>query len=288
MSNEKDQKAKPSLLGQWKNRKQKTEATNEIITRSATDQLIPSAGQQRLWFLQQLYPDNAFYQYAHLYKITGKLDTDILTESFQLLVDRHEILRSNFKSENDSVVVTLRDQAILPSEIVDLTAVSDSQKKERADQLTNSFIQQTFSLEKDLLLRLLIIKITPTEHHLILSIHHIIGDRTSLLLINEEIFKHYKNLSQRKTAEHSVEKIQYLDYALWQQKQTTDPKDLSYWTKQLEGELPILTLPLDTPRPKISTYQGAIQTQKISPDLSKKIQALANQLTVTPKFRWTI
>ena len=282
MSNEKDQKAKPSLLGQWKNRKQKTGATNEIITRSATDQLIPSAGQQRLWFLQQLYPDNAFYQYAHLYKITGKLDTDILTESFQLLVDRHEILRSNFKSENDSVVVTLRDQAILPSEIIDLTAVSDSQKKERADQLTNSFIQQTFSLEKDLLLRLLIIKITPTEHHLILSIHHIIGDRTSLLLINEEIFKHYKNLSQRKTAEHSVKKIQYLDYALWQQKQTTDPKDLSYWTKQLEGELPILTLPLDTPRPKISTYQGAIQTQKISPDLSKKIQALANQLTVTP------
>jgi len=282
MSNEKDQKAKSSLLGQWKNRKQKTEATNDILARTATDQLLPSAGQQRLWFLQQLYPGSSFYQYAHLYKITGKLDTDILIKSFQLLVDHHEILRSNFKSENDTVLVTLRDQVILPSEMVDLTAVSDSQKKEQVDQLTNTFIQQTFSLEKDLLIRILILKISPTQHHLVLSIHHIIGDRASLLLINEEVFKHYKNLSQGKTIEHPIEKIQYLDYALWQQKQKLNPLDVSYWMKQLEGELPNLALPLDISRPKTSTYRGAILTRKISSDLSKKVQELATQLEVTP------
>ncbi len=282
MANEKDQQNKPSLLGQWKNRKQKTNAPNDITARSVTDQTVPSAGQQRLWFLQQRYPDNPFYQYAHLYKITGPLNPELLIQSFQSLVDRHEILRSNFKSENDRIVVTLRDQAVIPSEIVDLTNLVDSEKKEEIDRLTTAFVQRTFSLKKDLLLRILLIKVTPTEHHLILSIHHIIGDRASLIILNEEVFRDYKKLSQSQSTERLPEKIQYLDYALWQKEKKSHQLDVDYWTKQLAGDLPILGLPFDHPRPKISTYRGATLTHKLSPVLSEKIQKLAGQLEVTP------
>ncbi len=282
MSNEKDQKAKPSLLGQWKNRKQKTVVTNDILARTATDQPIPSAGQQRLWFLQQRYPDNAFYQYAHLYKITGDLDSDLLIKSFQLLVDHHEILRSNFKSDQDKVIVTLQNQVTIPAEIIDLSGLNTNEIKEKAKSLTTNFSRKIFALADDILLRILILKITPTEHQLVLSIHHIIGDRGSLLLINEEVFKYYKSLSQGKPVEHSPQKIQYLDYALWQQKQKLNPRDIDYWMEQLTGELPILALPLDTSRPKTPTYQGAILTRKISANLAKKIQELASQLEVTP------
>ena len=282
MSNEKDQKTKPSLLGQWKNRKQQTEAANDIIARTATDQLIPAAGQQRLWFLQQLYPENPFYQYAHVYKINGKLDTDRLIESFQLLIDHHEILRSNFKSTNESVVITIQDQATIPAQILDLTKIEEGRRKEQTNEVTTAFSRRTFDLEEDVLLRLLILKISPTEHHLILSIHHIIGDRASLLLINEAVFNHYKNLSRQQPIVHPTQKIQYPDYALWQQKQKIKPADVNYWMQQLEGTLPILALPLDAPRPKTATYRGATISRNISSEKSDKIKALANKSGVTP------
>ena len=80
-----------SLLDQWKKRK-KAGSTAHLSPRPIGEKAIPSKGQKRLWLLQELYPENPFYQYGHLYKIKGALDIDRLNKSFALLIQRLSLI----------------------------------------------------------------------------------------------------------------------------------------------------------------------------------------------------
>ena len=281
-SHEKNKSLKPSILNQWKNRAQKVTDSTPLKPISKEKPIPLSSGQKRLWFLQQLYTQNPFYQYAHLYQIKGELTVDTLIKSFQLLIDRHEILRSNFEQTDQDVFTKINPSRTISCELKDLSHLNKVEKKEQAKIIANQFAAKTFDLNKDLLIRISLIKFSDQEHQLLLSIHHIIGDRESLLLLNEEVFTCYKALEESKVPILSELSIQYPDFAFWQASQQTNQADIDYWTKQLSGELPLLDLPLDHQRPKKASYKGANSTRNLSVGLSDKIRQLAKKMETTP------
>ena len=57
--------------------------------------------------------------------------------------------------------------------------------------------------------------------------------------------------------------IQYADFVMWQkewQKEESLNQHLQYWKEELSGELPVLQLPMDRPRPAVQTHRGASQS----------------------------
>ncbi|MEL6943979.1 MAG: condensation domain-containing protein, partial [Bacteroidota bacterium] len=127
----------------------------------------------------------------------------------------------------------------------------------------------------DTLLRLANIKMGEQEQLLILSMHHILGDRGSLQILNRELAQLYRG------EELESLPIQYDDYAYWQRQQELRSSDLDYWKEQLSGELPILTLPSDFQRPSSTSFKGAMQSKRFSLDLSKQMKELCKDQHTT-------
>jgi len=182
----KDNIKKSSVLDQWRKRKKESVSIHKITPRPQDSKVAPSSGQQRLWLLQKIYPENPFYQYGHLYKIKGDLDVELLTESFQNLVARHEILRTNFIETSAGVELKIHPTIDFLIEKIELNNNTFSEKD--AQQAIQSFAKKTFDLTQDQLLRIGLLKKSEKEYWMALSIHHIIGDRSSSLILQQEVF----------------------------------------------------------------------------------------------------
>ena len=117
--------------------------------------------------------------------------------------------------------------------------VIDADEQE-AEKLIKEFIRP-FDLTKAPLFRMSIIRVTEEKHLLLVDMHHIISDGASVSVLIDEMTRLY--------AGEALEplRIQYKDYAVWQQHLLTERHKMQeeYWLKELDGELPVLTLPTD-------------------------------------------
>ena len=98
-----------SLLSKWLNRVKKSDDPKGVQPRPGGVKVPLSLGQQRLLFLQQLYPGNPFYHYAEAYKFKGKLEVESLIKSFKIVAQRHDILRTKAVIENGRAIQQVND-----------------------------------------------------------------------------------------------------------------------------------------------------------------------------------
>ena len=281
--NDKNKSAsKLSVLEQWKQRKLADKSVNKLEKKPEGVVDLATKGQQRIWLLQQLNPENIFYQYAHAYHISGPLKEAALLESFRSLKERHKILRSNFVEKETKLELLIKDKKKLDYTFYDISEKLAQDKKLDEEILTKEFTQLTFDLENDHLFRICLIKKSETEHVLLFSIHHIIGDRDSLLIINREVWEKYHALAKSENFQKEDLAIQYEDYAHWQNNLKTTEKVKTYWTDKLAGDLAILDLPKTYERPKIPNYKGAVLKQFLTKQLSSEIIALSKASDTTP------
>ena len=144
---------------------------------------------------------------------------DLLLASFQLVAQRHSILRTTFREENNQVVQHVEAQTTIPTEVVDLQHLTSEKQAKTIAEITKEKTQQTFDLAQDVLLRVTVLILSENDHLVLLSIHHIIGDRWSLQVLNKELAAAYQALVQQQHTAIAPLDIQYADYAYWQQAQ---------------------------------------------------------------------
>lgn len=275
MSDESKKDSKAALLARWRKKKAATTGASEIPTRPDGQVSLAASGQQRLWFLQQQFPDSPFYQYGHLYHIKGSLNTEQLQQSLNFLVTRHEILRTNFEETEAGLTLKIFPQRSVSITKTDLTHLSKEEQQSAITAEQQRITLEPFNLALDPLLRIHLLVLSKTTFQIILGIHHIIGDRLALDLLNQEWFSHYEQSLNGTVPEFPKLTIQYADYAHWQNQQTTNTKNLDYWSQQLAGELPILNLPTTTARPQTISYKGATEFLRLSSALTIKLRELA-------------
>lgn len=273
---------KKTTLNAWLTRKKKARPVSGISKMPTDAPKVLSGGQRRLWLLQQLYPDNPFYQYAHLYRFEGRLNVEHLLASFQLVAQRHEILRTNFQEQNNQVIQVIHPKANIPTETIDLQHFTVEKQQQKVEEITKRNVEKIFDLTEDCLLRITVIILADDKYLVLLSMHHIIGDRWSLQVLNKELAATYRELENQENSSIPTLKIQYTDYAYWQKKQAEKPEDLNYWKEQLSGELPVLTLPKDQSRPARPTFKGISTTKVFSSQLSEQIKTFCQQQNATP------
>jgi acyl-CoA synthetase (AMP-forming)/AMP-acid ligase II/acyl carrier protein len=253
------------------------------VSSSRRSSLPLSFAQQRLWFLDRLRPESAFYNIAIAAQLKGELNIPALKQSFDEIIRRHEALRTNFVNVSGTPNQAIADALNLPLPIVDLRYLPENERQEEAEKLATQEARKPFDLTEEPLLRVTLLQLGETEYWLVLAIHHIVADGWSFGVLFRELSALYEAFSQGKNSPLAELPIQYADYAIWQRQWLSEElikSQLNYWKEQLEN-LPVLELPTNHSRPAVQTFKGIRLPVALSPSLAEELKKLSQQQGVT-------
>jgi natural product biosynthesis luciferase-like monooxygenase protein/amino acid adenylation domain-containing protein len=239
-----------------------------------------SFAQSGIWFLDQLAPHTSSYNEPAAVKLQGKLDRDVLEQSLNTIIQRHEVLRCSFTTFNGQPVHTIEAEIKLPLIFNDLSDLSPDIRGDEVLRRATQEIQKPFDLATAPLLRMALFRLDEDEHILLLITHHIISDGWSMGIFVKELATLYTAFLQGAPSPLLALPIQYSDFAVWQRQWLQGDvfeQHLDYWKTQLQAPLPALQLPLDHPRPAVQSFRGATHFFQLSPHLSAGIKALGRQ-----------
>ncbi|WP_160715571.1 non-ribosomal peptide synthetase [Chitinophaga solisilvae] len=239
------------------------------------DSYVLSSAQRRLWVLSQLDGGSVAYNVPFAYVFEGLLDVSLLEDSFRRLIARHEILRTVFR-ENEAGELR---QFIQPADNVNVTITDIRNNASALEEFLLQDFHQPFDLYNGPLLRAVLYRLEDQRWVLSLVMHHIISDGVSMVIMMRE----WLQLYQGKAALLPL-RLQYRDYAAWEQQQLSDNTLVShrnYWLEQLSGELPVLLLPADKPRPAVKSYAGGTITRWLPAALTSNLKQLLQQHDAT-------
>ncbi|WP_192560201.1 non-ribosomal peptide synthase/polyketide synthase [Pseudomonas allokribbensis] len=242
--------------------------------------LALSYAQERQWFLWQMDPQSAAYNIPTALRLRGELDRAALEQSFQALIQRHESLRTAFVDTDGRVQQVIRPSGQVALHEQTLANATEEQIKTFVEQQT----QQAFDLLAGELLRVALLRISDTDHVLVLTLHHIVSDGWSMQVMIEDLIACYAAFSQGRAAELPALAVQYADYAVWQREWMDNgerERQLTYWKTQLGSEQPLLEMPADHPRPVVQSFRGARLNVTLEPALGDALKALARREGVT-------
>ena len=243
-----------------------------------------SFGQERLFFLDQWDPGGAALNEAFAFRIEGKLDAEAMGRAVQAVVDRHEILRTTFALSDTGPVQRIAATLIVPCPLTDLSA-APGDREARALAVVGEDARAPFDLRRGPLLRTSLLRVDAEVHFLSLTMHHIVTDGWSFDVFLGDLIALYQAFTAGKPSPLRELPIQYADFAVWQRSQLQGPAleaRLAFWRRTLGGELPVLELPTDRPRPAVQRYRGNKQVLAVPDALARALHAFAERHQATP------
>ncbi|PSB35312.1 non-ribosomal peptide synthetase [Chlorogloea sp. CCALA 695] len=240
-----------------------------------------SFGQQRLWFLDRLFPNSSCYNVVNVLQLTGLLNVAVFESSFNEIIRRHEVLRTNFDTVDGKPVQLILPELKISISLIDLQPLPVKERESAAQQEIALFGQQPFNLEYGALLRVKLWQIEAGEYVLAFALHHIIFDEWSSALLVRELGLIYTAFCAGKPSPLEEVTIQYADFAHWQREYLQGDvleRQLTYWKSQLQN-LPLLEIA--SHRPLQNSYKGATELLELPQDLAQKISLLSQQEGVT-------
>ena len=243
-----------------------------------------SFAQERLWFLHYLEPDSAAYNMPRSTYLKGVLKKDALEKAYVELARRHETLRTTFRFTDGNPVLRIATEPNIAFDTLDLRHLPEVQREAEAKRLSAKDARKPFDLKRGPLFRIRLFQLEDEAHVLHFNMHHIISDFWSFGVMAQEIAALYTAFINGKPADLSELPVQYADYAVWQRQWLQDEAlegQLNYWKDKLGGELPVLELPTDRPRPAVQTHRGATVLFALPKELTDALQALSRREGVT-------
>ena len=236
-----------------------------------------SFAQQRLWLLEQYEPGTGTYNIPAAWRLNGHLDVLALQGAIQDLVQRHEVLRTTFAMEAETLVQRVAE---------DLRITLDVQELIKGDEAgwLRAQAQAPFDLEHGPLVRVALLRSAPHKHVLLLNMHHIVSDGWSMGVLARELQLLYGAFTQGQPSPLTELPIQYADYAMWQREWLQGAalqSQVDFWRKTLEGAPPLIDLPLARPRPAQLSHCGAFVPFELDATSTAALRKLCQQAQVT-------
>ncbi len=244
----------------------KTYEVYEPIPAAEEKEFYPmSSTQKRTYIVCQIDEGGTAYHMPHIMRLTGEVNADRIEQAVQTIVNRHEILRTEFITRNGELL-----QRIGKDVQADYQYIKDNASQE--EELIQQFIRP-FNFEKAPLFRACLVK-RENGYLLMFDTHHIVSDGMSMGTFSREFAALYNNEQLQPLSR------QYKDYSEWMR-----TRDLSaqkeYWLHEFSEEIPVLDLPLDYVRPKEQSFHGAFTENKVETELRNGIRDFAHQNGVT-------
>ncbi|QOC93358.1 non-ribosomal peptide synthetase [Micromonospora craniellae] len=245
---------------------------------------VLSPGQERLWFLDRWRPGLPLYNVPVAFALTGAVDPDALGAAVQLLVDRHESLRTAIDTEQGRPRL-LRAEAGTPvSWRVDDLRAEGTGAEAAALDAARAAVAEPFDLSRAPLLRGGLIRHADDRWLLWLSIHHVACDGQSLEILLGELAEAYRALVAGVRPPARDRSLGYGDFAAWQRDQLTGDRvrdGVEWWRQQLDDLPPVLELPADRVRRPVQSYAGQTRHAELAPAVADAVRSLARQRSST-------
>ncbi len=275
--------AKKALMEKWLQGKAASKKTEGIPKRPEGSPVPLSFPQQRQLFLELLDRGTAVNNLSVLIELKGELKQELLENSANEILKRHEALRTQF-----SLGMGLPEPEILESLTLTIpgTDLADGQsmQREKARELVEEEVLIPFDLAQAPLIKLRLYALNPQEHWLLVVVHHTIADGWSLGVFLKELSAFYKVAITGRAANLPKLSIQYADYVHWQLEEMKKPAmdaSLAYWKEQLAGELPTLELPTDQPRSSRQSFNGGSHRFMLSAADTEALEKLSREEDAT-------
>ncbi|MHB8519306.1 MAG: amino acid adenylation domain-containing protein [Limisphaerales bacterium] len=243
-----------------------------------------SFAQERIWFLNQLEPASPFYNIPVALRLEGRLSPAALQQALTAVVARHASLRTRFISEGNQPMQCIDPPSPVPLRVIDLEGVPAPDRETELRRLLTAEARQPFDLSQDPMLRAILWRLGEAEHVLLLVLHHIVSDAWSIAILFEDLDALYQAPVAGRAAALSELTVSYADYARWQRRSLSGEdldRPLAYWKLELAGQLPVLELPADRPRPAVQTFQGGWESVVLPAALRDGLEALSRHEKAT-------
>ncbi|MCX6580880.1 MAG: amino acid adenylation domain-containing protein [Candidatus Aminicenantes bacterium] len=271
----------PTLSGMAKCIKRAGEEIFAAITPVEKKDYYPlSSAQKRLYIIQQLDPGSAAYNMPSAMIIKEEIDKQRLENTFRQLIRRHESFRTSFVTVNEEPVQRVHQD--VEFEIAELGVRGQGSGVSRGDppwspELIKNFIRP-FDLSKAPLLRVGLRKLGEEKYLMMVDMHHIISDGSSIRILTREFIRFYLGDTPAELP------VQYKDFTCWQQSEIVRQKAIvqeNHWIKRFSGDIPALALPFDYPRPEVQGFAGSNYAFEIEEKETAAINRLARQNEAT-------
>lgn len=241
--------------------------------------------QKRLWFLDQLTPNNPVYNISGAAEFLGPFDFEIFLKSLMLMEKNHEVLRTTFyENEEDIFQSVVNSDIAQRSQFIDLSQKTEKSKTELVKTQIVKETQKPFHLKDGCLWRVLVLKLNINKHLVVLTMHHIISDGWSNKIFLQELLDHYEKFLCGHNNFSTHPPFQYIDYTNWQ-RQWFESKEMQqqfiYWQNKLKDAPAYLNIPTDNPHNATQRYHGASCTFTISSSIKEKLQILSQNESAT-------
>jgi amino acid adenylation domain-containing protein len=260
-------------------------AAPPVVPVPRTGALVCSFAQQRLWVLDKLMPESPAYHLPAAVRFQGPLDIPVLERALGELVRRHESLRTTFTLEDAKpvqVIAPAEPDTVVALPPVDLTLFPYPEAE--AWRLLVDESVRPFDLERGPLLRAVLYRTAPEDHLLLVTVHHIVSDGTSIQIFLSELVTLYGAFSRGEASPLVPLPLQYADFAAWQRgwlRGEVLERQIGYWRRQLDGAPAVLELPTDRPRPAVQSAHGARHYFALPDGLSAGVAALGRRQGTT-------
>lgn len=244
---------------------------NKNLIAQTNENMFPAtSAQKNMYVMSKLAADSTSYNLPGALIINGSLDMDRFDNAISVLTQRHESLRTSFEFINNTLIQKIHTNVEITVDHLELGNTD-------LETMLHSLVRP-FDLSRAPLIRVCIIKIHDEKYLCHYDIHHIICDGMSISILIHDLFEIYKGTNLPDL------KMQFRDFALWQEellKNGDIARQEEYWLKTLSGEIPILNLPTDFPRPFVQSFQGQNIGFKLSSQLSIKLDQLRSKAGVS-------
>jgi len=260
--------------------KKKKDLASQFIKPIGRNAPLPlSYAQQRLWFLDQLEPQNPAYNLPSAVRLSGDLDIEALARSLSEILRRHEVLRTCFPVIDGKPVQEINKAKELSIDIIDLSSKPEDERALEANNIRREENLKPFDLARGPLIRAKLLRLNDKEYLLLVTMHHIVVDGLSIEVMLRELALLYKAFRAREISPLKDLKIQYADYAAWQRDRLQGEaieEQIGYWKKQLE-DMPILDLTTDYVRGAANIHQGARERFTLSETATRGLKKLGQK-----------
>ncbi|MBU8665451.1 amino acid adenylation domain-containing protein [Virgibacillus pantothenticus] len=257
----------PTIEGFAKFITKSKESTSDIIRIVEEKEYYDvSSAQRRMYLINQLDKESINYNITDTLIFKGEIDTDKLNKVLNILIKRHESLRTSFHVIEGKIKQKVNKHHHFKIEI--------QQRREKEIEKEIEDFVKPFDLSLAPLLRVKLIKLNSSETLIMIDTHHIISDGISTGVLIDEFLSLYKG------DELPELKLQYKDYATWQREMMNSDRLIEqkeYWINKFNGTIPILDLPFDNSRPLVKSFNGNTIHFSISKELSDRLKELTRE-----------
>ena len=224
--------------------------------------------QQGIYVQSFLDPTGLAYHMAGAFRVEGQPDFIRLKQAFQGILDQDPLFRTAFVPEADGIWARVQEQVPFHLEILEA---------ETFEEACKAFLRP-FDLASPPLLRAAVWNGREEGWHLLVDLHHIIGDGASTPLLWQRM-EHMLREGHGKPVP-----LSYLDYAwhLSQEGAEPNPEDRQNWQESLSPLPEPLRLPGDFPRPSHFDFRGDVYQHCFPEELSRRCRAFCEEKGITP------